>query len=182
MKKLDPRHKALLQQGGVLCAIVTLLVAAVLSNGTPGLFPASTSKTPHPSATPQAKAAAAPVASKIPASGDYFVDFRAERADIRAEQLRLLNEVIEKGTDDPAAREASVLKVAVCGYIEQEFAIEQTLLAKGYDDVAAIVRGNLATVTVKKETLNKTDAARILDAVLRETGLNAECVKIIPAQ
>ncbi len=181
MKKLRPEHKILVKRSALVLTIVLLLVAAAWVNGTmqdeplaANASPAIASRSPQPAASTQASAQKK--------TGDYFADFRTDRAAIRAEQIALLDSVIDSGGDKAAVREALTRKTALSAYMEQEFAIEQTLMAKGYADVAAIVRDDLVTVAVKKADLNQTDAARILEAAKNETGQDAGHIKTIPVE
>jgi hypothetical protein len=187
MKQLRPEQKTIVKRGVLLAAIVALLIVAAWANSVLSdddvttIGSVSTAKgserTANASETPAATAASAQLRT-----GDYFADFRSDRAAVRAQEIELLDGVINDDKDDGAVKEASESKVRISRAMEQEFALEQTLLAKGYDDVAAIVRDDLVTVAVKKADLDQTDAARILEAVRQETDFDAESTKIIPVQ
>ncbi len=118
-----------------------------------------------------------------PVRGDFFAIFRQERSQARADENRYLDEMLEDSAVSAQAKsQAESAKLALVERIEDEFAIESTLLAKGYGDAAVTISDSGVSVVVYGDTLNEDDAAKILDIVCRQTGVSAQDVFIMPAK
>lgn len=115
-----------------------------------------------------------------PAS-DFFDDFRAQRKQARADEIALLDSIINReGAPEESVKEADARKIEITRIAEQERILEKMLIAKGFEDAAAFLMEESLTVAVKKAELDQKDTAKILELALRCTGLDEKSVKIIP--
>ena len=126
-------------------------------------------------------AAQTPEAQQVAGTGDFFRDFRAQRETARADEIALLDGIVNRqGAPEQSVREADARKVELTRYTEQERAIEKLLVAKGFEDAAAFVQEDTVSIAVKKEKLSEEDTAKILELAMRQTEQPAENIKIIP--
>ncbi|MBQ2925794.1 MAG: SpoIIIAH-like family protein [Ruminiclostridium sp.] len=129
-----------------------------------------------------AKAEAGEDAAK---SGTYFSTARLNRQQARDNALSLLQEAAQ---DEKAAQtavdEANAAIQTMADYTMTEAQIENLVTAKGYADCVAFLGENSISVVVSAvETgLTDTDAARIGEIVMEQTGLTADQIKIIEAE
>ena len=155
---------------------VTLAALALLFAVAFGIRLFSGNTEPVVSIQKESAAPAAEEAQSAAQTGDFFKDFRAQRETARADEIALLDSIVQREN----APEDSVKK-ADERRIEQERAIEKLLVAKGFEDAAAFVQEGTATIVVKKEKLTDEEIARILEMAMRQTGQEASNIKIIPA-
>lgn len=128
-----------------------------------------------------AAAAQTPLAQEAAGTGDFFKDFRAQRETARADEIALLDDIVNRqGAPEESVREADARKVELTRFTEQERAIEKLLVAKGFEDAAAFVQEDTVSIAVKQEKLSEEDTARILELAMRQTDQSAENIKIIP--
>ena len=114
-------------------------------------------------------------------TGDFFRDFRLQREQTRADEIALLNEIIDRpNAPEDSIKEADLRKVELTRATEQERMMEKMLVAKGFEDAAAFVMEDSLTLAVKKAELTQEDTAKILELALRCTGLEAQNIKIVP--
>lgn len=114
-------------------------------------------------------------------TGDFFKDFRAQRKQARADEIDLLNEIIDReNAPQESVVAADQRKIELTRATEQERMMEKMLIAKGFEDAAAFVMEESVTIAVKKAELSQEDSAKILELALRCTGLDAQNIKIIP--
>ena len=119
------------------------------------------------------------------ASGTYFSTARLNRQQARDNALSLLQEAAQ---DEKAAQtavdEANAAIQTMADYTMTEAQIENLVTAKGYADCVAFLGENSISVVVSAvETgLTETDAARIGEIVMEQTGLTADQIKIIEAE
>lgn len=160
---------------GVLIGLVVLLVVAVYVNI-------------------RLNNAAGENAEKVNASGaaqvtgvdvdteDYYEVFRANRESDREEEVAYLDAIIlNKDTDAETLADAQQQKIAIVDSMEKERNIESLIMAKGFEDVAAMVRADGVDVVVKAEKIDAKQAAQILDIVYSVTEMDAQHVKIHPS-
>lgn len=115
------------------------------------------------------------------ADGDFFKEFRAQRETARADELQLLDSILQREDAPPdSIREADSRKVQLTRFYEQERAIEKLLIAKGFEDAAAFIQDGSVSVIIKKEKLSVSESDKILEIALRESGQDAANIKIIP--
>lgn len=110
---------------------------------------------------------------------DFFNTFRAERSEIRAQEIDYLRSIINsENTDSEAMRDAQTRLYELVGKMEKEFSIESQIRGKGFLDAAATYQGNSVTVVIDGDTLTDEEVAKILDIVMTETGLPASQIRI----
>lgn len=114
-------------------------------------------------------------------TGDFFKDFRAQREQARADEIVLLDSIVQRqGAPEESVREADKRKIELTHATEQERMIEKMLIAKGFEDAAAFVTEDIVSIAVKKAELSDNDTAKILELALSYTDQQAENIKIIP--
>ena len=92
----------------------------------------------------------------------YFANFRDERNLVRAQEIEYLRMILaEEGSDAETVQNAKERLMELVSNMEQEFAIESLIRAKGFLDAAVTLR-----------------SARILDIVQTDTGAEASKIKI----
>jgi len=77
-------------------------------------------------------------------------------------------------------KEAQAQLLEITSNMESELAIENLIKAKGFRDAVVIIHKDNVNVIVDKPELVPEDVAIILDIVKRESGKDAENIKIIP--
>jgi len=108
-------------------------------------------------------------------------EFVIERAQLREQQMRQLNGIIEDDrTSDEIRASAQRQLMQLCTWMEQEATIEGVLRTRGFDRVIATVHTDSANILVRTQNLTQEDANAILELVARETGLLGGNIKIIP--
>ena len=118
-------------------------------------------------------------------SGTYFSTARLNRQQARDNALSLLQEAAQdEKADQTAVDEANAAIQTMADYTMTEAQIENLVTAKGYADCVAFLGENSISVVVSAvETgLTETDAARIGEIVMEQTGLTADQIKIIEAE
>lgn len=111
--------------------------------------------------------------------GSYFTSFRNQRSKLRAQEIDYLRTILNSASaDGDSVADARERLVELVGSMEKEFTIESLIRSKGFLDAAATLRNGSATVVINGETLTDEEVARILDIVMRETGLPASSIKI----
>ena len=113
---------------------------------------------------------------------DYFASARLTRQQARDSALSLLKEASEnESVDESTANEAAKSIQTLASYTLSEAQIENMITAKGYDDCVVFLSEDGVSVVVSagEDGLQTEDVARITDIVKQETGLGAECIKIM---
>ena len=115
------------------------------------------------------------------AAQDELIDFGIEQEQLRSMQLTQLDDIInsEKSSQELIDR-AQAEKIEIALRSEQETLVTGMLQARGYTDAAAVMGDGYMTVMVRANQLETSDAARITELVITQTGLGAENIKIIP--
>ncbi|NLZ25501.1 MAG: SpoIIIAH-like family protein [Clostridiales bacterium] len=109
----------------------------------------------------------------------FFAAYRNERTTSRAESMLYLDAIIASDTSSEEAKAAAeAQKLELINRIEKELIIEGLIKAKGYNEVIVTLSDNSVNVVVAAENLGLSDAAKITDIVVTETG--SRNVKIIP--
>ncbi len=110
---------------------------------------------------------------------DYFAKARYERDCARSEATELLKVSAQNGTDGESGDKAAAEKIAkYARNIEDEAAIENLVIAKGYSDCVAFVDDTGVKVVVKSDNLEKEGVTKIKDIVIQQTGVKATEIKI----
>lgn len=110
---------------------------------------------------------------------DFFNSFRAERSEIRAQEIDYLRSIIDsEKADKETLADAQTRLMELVTKMEKEFSIESQIRGKGFLDAAATYQGNSITVVIDGDELSDEEVAKILDIVMTETGLPASAIKI----
>ena len=161
---------------------VTLAALALLFAVALGIRLFSGNTEPVVSIQKESAAPAAEEAQSASQTGDFFKDFRAQRETARADEIALLDSIVQReNAPEDSVKKADERRIELTRFTEQERAIEKLLVAKGFEDAAAFVQEGTATIVVKKEKLTDEEIARILEMAMRQTGQEAYNIKIIPA-
>ena len=161
---------------------VTLAALALLFAVAFGIRLFSGNTEPVVSVPKESAAPAAEEAQSASQTGDFFKDFRAQRETARADEIALLDSIVQReNAPEDSVKKADERRIELTRFTEQERAIEKLLVAKGFEDAAAFVQEGTATIVVKKEKLTDEEIARILEMAMRQTGQEASNIKIIPA-
>lgn len=119
------------------------------------------------------------------ASGSYFSTARLNRQQARDNALSLLQEAAgDEKADQNSIDEANAAIQTMAGYTVTEAQIENLITAKGYADCVAFLGEDSISVVVSavENGMTDTDAARIGEIVMEQTGLKADQIKIIEAE
>lgn len=161
---------------------VTLAALALLFAVAFGIRLFSGNTEPVASIQKESAAPAAEEAQSAAQTGDFFKDFRVQRETARADEIALLDSIVQReNAPEDSVKKADERRIELTRFTEQERAIEKLLVAKGFEDAAAFVQEGTATIVVKKEKLTDEEIARILEMAMRQTGQEASNIKIIPA-
>ena len=118
-------------------------------------------------------------------SGTYFSTARLNRQQARDNALSLLQDAAK---DEKAEKEsvdkANAAIQTMADYTMTEAQIENLITAKGYTDCVAFLGEDSISVVVSamENGMTDTDAARIGEIVMEQTGLKADQIKIIEAE
>ena len=179
------------KRNAVVAAIVLFVYAAVYLNwsysqevdagktlGEAALVGAQTS---DPLLTGQEGASPSPSTS----NSGYFSTARLNRQQARDSALTLLQEAAgdEKATQT-AVDEANIAIQTMAADTLTEAQIENLITAKGYQDCVVFLSDNSVSVVVSSTEagLSETDAAKIGEIVMEQTGLTASQIKLIEAE
>lgn len=116
---------------------------------------------------------------------DYFASARLTRQQARDSAITLLQEAAaQENADTAVANEASEGIQALASFTLKEAQIENLVTAKGYADCVAFMGEDSISVVVSAlaNGMTDTDAARIGEIVMEQTGLKADQIKIIEAE
>ena len=123
--------------------------------------------------------------SEANAGSGYFASARLNRQQARDNALDLLrqaaaDENAEQSMVDEA--NASIQVMAACTMSEAQ--VENLVIAKGYGDCICFINENSVSVVVSstENGLSEGDIAKIVEIVQEETGLSANCIKIIETE
>lgn len=105
--------------------------------------------------------------------------FRTERQELRQMQISQLAEIIH-GDDAELSSLAKRRQLELMDWSEKELTLEAVLSLRGFEDVLVTVHTDSVNVMVSADAVNQQQAAVILEAVTRETGISGGNVKIIP--
>lgn len=164
----------------VLAGLVVLLIAAPILN-----YAINNSKTNSPAGTtkPNSTAASSQNGSGSVTTGNFFVDYKAERDQTRSDEVKYLDSIIsDEKTDTETKKTAQKQKTDIATSMEKEMTIENLLKAKGFEKVAAVYHAGSVNIIIGKSELTDAEVAQILDIARSETGEKAENIKIIPVK
>lgn len=124
-------------------------------------------------------------ADSTSSTGTYFSTARLNRQQARDNALSLLQEAAaDENADKEATEKANAAIQTMADYTMTEAQIENLVTAKGYADCVAFLGEDSISVVVSalENGLTDTDAARIGEIVMEQTGLKADQIKIIEAE
>lgn len=110
----------------------------------------------------------------------YFGELRATLNMDRNEIISMLSGVIEETPDGNEKTNATQQKLKIIEYMEKENTMESLIENKGFADAFVVMTDTSVNVSVNKQELTKSDVAKILDIVMRETGRKADQIIIQP--
>ena len=119
------------------------------------------------------------------ASSGYFDTARLSRQQSRDNALSLLREAAaQEGAEQAAVDEANQAIQTMAAATMTEAQIENLITAKGYTDCVAFLGEDSISVVVSamENGMTDSDAARIGEIVMEQTGLSADQIKIIEAE
>ena len=147
-----------------------VLVAVPPLNEPPGL----------PEPPPPPPAPPAPIQPQPAVVDDtFYVEYRLQREQVRAEELELLQSIIDDpGTSAEMRNLANSRKMAIAEALSFELMTENVLYAKDFGQTVVMMGRDTATVILTGE-MNDILAARVADAVTNVTGISFENVIII---
>lgn len=153
---------------GIGCALLLALLAVC------GYIGADTQRT-------QAVSVSMTRETMPPYTADASRDAASRLAAQRAEEIALLQGVIDDPRTESATRQSALAQMTgIAGRMEQEAQSEACLARMGYEDAAAVCGAELMTILIPYSAISEDgDEARIIDAVCGVTGLDAGSVKII---
>ena len=118
-------------------------------------------------------------------SSSYFSTARLNRQQARDNALSLLQEAAgDEKADQESVDKANAAIQTMANYTMTEAQIENLITAKGYTDCVAFMGEDSISVVVSaiENGMTDTDAARIGEIVMEQTGLKADQIKIIEAE
>jgi len=115
-------------------------------------------------------------------AASFFESFRSERDQTRAKEIAYIDTIIVSEADEETMAEAQQQKLAIVDGMEKEMTVESLLRAKGFSDAAVTLHTGSVNVILKAEQLTDEQVAQVLDIVIRETGENAENIKLTTSQ
>jgi len=114
-------------------------------------------------------------------SGGFFLEYRFERENTRKKEIDWIKEIVDNPNSDPETKnQAQQQLLEITSNMEKELNIEGLLKAKGFNDSIVIFNQDYVSVIVDKQELAPEEVAQILDIVKRESGKEADSIKIIP--
>ncbi len=101
---------------------------------------------------------------------DYFMEAQSIINMDRNKILSMLTDIIEDREVGAESKGLAVeQKLKIIEYMNQEQIVANLLGNKGFEDVLVLITDNSVNVTIGAASLNKSDIAKILDIVTRET-------------
>ena len=173
--------KKLWKRNAVVAAILVFVCAAIVFDGRYASEMEKNSKVLGQSTLVDATSGETTEVSAS-AEGDYFAAARLTRQQARDSALSLLQEARDnENVDEAVVTEAAQSIQTLAGYTLTEAQIENMVTAKGYADCVVFMseEGVSVVVSTPDDGLQTEDVARITDIVKDETGLSADCIKIM---
>ncbi len=116
------------------------------------------------------------------AAVEYFAAARLTREQSRDSALSMLRETAESSSADAEVKNQAVAAMAqLSDNALKEGEIENILIAKGFADCMVYIDAEDVSVVVPAQMtgLTESEVARITEVVVSETGMSADCLKII---
>lgn len=117
---------------------------------------------------------------ELQSAGAYFEEARASVNMDRNEIMAMLQEVIDTygEQDAPEKNQAADQKLKIIDYMNQEKLTEDILKTKGFEKVFVLITDNSVNVTIDKQEVSRSDVAKIVDVIMRETGRGLDQITI----
>lgn len=115
----------------------------------------------------------------------YFASARLNRQQARDNALQLLQEAAaDEKADQTVVDEANTSIQTMAAYTLSEAQVENLVTAKGYGDCVCFIGDGAVSVVVSAtaEGLNENDVAKIVEIVMKETGVTASQITILEAE
>ena len=115
----------------------------------------------------------------------YFASARLNRQQARDSALELLQKAAsDASADQSIVDEANASIQTMAAYTLSEAQVENLVTAKGYGDCICFLNDDSVSVVVSAtaDGRGENDIAKIVEIVMKETGLTAEQIKIIEAE
>ncbi len=112
-------------------------------------------------------------------SEDYFAQARLDKLTSRDQAVETLKMVLD-GQDitDEELATYTMSAVTLSSLVESESAVENLIMACGYEDCVVYLDGENASVVVKSDGLTSAQAAEIKDILLSEVSVDNENIRI----
>lgn len=112
-------------------------------------------------------------------SDDYFAQARLDKLTSRDQAVETLKMVLEgQDISDEELATYTMNAVTLSSLIESESAVENLILASGYEDCVVYLDGDTASIVVKTDGLSAAQAAEIKDILLSEVSVKNENIRI----
>lgn len=117
---------------------------------------------------------------ELQSAGAYFEEARASVNMDRNEIMAMLQEVIDTYGDQnvPEKNQAADQKLKIIDYMNKEKVTEDILKTKGFEKVFVLITDNSVNITIDKQDVSRSDVAKIVDVVTRETGRSLDQITI----
>ncbi|SES62909.1 SpoIIIAH-like family protein [Anaerobranca gottschalkii] len=103
---------------------------------------------------------------------EFFVEYRLERERIRSREIDILQALINNPNSTPESkREAEQKLMQIQRIMEQELAVENSLVAMGYKHAILFYQNGNANIVVNAEALTREEKARIAEIVSKIIGV-----------
>jgi len=109
----------------------------------------------------------------------FFEEARFARQAARDEAVESLQKIMSSALTAQEQESTMMTAANITDAIEAEANIESLVKAKGFEDCLAIINDDKASIVVKTEGLQDSEAAQITDIVLSQTNLTAKNIQIV---
>lgn len=114
-------------------------------------------------------------------SKGYYAAYRLEREKVRANQIELLNGIVNNANSTAEEKKNAQNKImTITDNMGQELQIEQLLQAKGFNEAAVFIQDEKICIVLEDNMLSTDAAAQVVDIVKSITGKGMESVVIVP--
>lgn len=112
-------------------------------------------------------------------SEEFFVEYRLERERIRSREIDVLQQMINNpSTSSDSKREAEVKLMEIQKLMEQELAVENSIVALGYKHAIMFYQNGNANIVVNAEALTREEKARIQEIASKIIGVERYQISI----
>lgn len=116
---------------------------------------------------------------KLERAEEFFVEYRLERERIRSREIDVLQQMINNQNTTPESkREAEKKLMEIQRLMEQELAVENSVVALGYKHAIMFFQNGNANIVVNAEALTREERARIAELVSKIVGVERFQVSI----